>query len=592
MRKHYKKGYCKRGSCDSSSWSSKSWSSKSGSSKSWSSKSYSSDSCSSSKSGSSSSSCYSNKRKFCKLLEYVRIRMLNDKDLMPCGAGAFAEVISKNPQIIAKGAAMTFDFNGKMLNVEHIPGTSQIVVRKSGLYGVVVTISTEEPAQFAIFVNGEVIESTVTGVNSGANQLVIRNHLLLKKDDVITVKNFTSVVAVNLNTGAGGETDSVESTVAELTLIKFATYPNYKLDCDISKRWPKHKHIYDKILCKLECDKSFVLDPKFPAYGSFYRVNSQVLPVEAPIIFERHAYVKNLSFTDGDSEIVIDSNGVYWIILTVGTDKATQLTLFVNDNPMEDSRTGIDSGAAQLVTRQILELNAGDRLSVRNHVSANGDITVTQNGGGTLPGINAALLIFKENPLLRDLDSAAFFNPRNKYLSKCGKWDHFYHQFKKYLVSRNILVGNTSYLSAFNVVAQTIQLEKDLILYQNKYYRNIKHLQGKSEIIVEEDGIYVVTVDIYTNTPAQFTIYVNDIPDHTTTSGTDSGAGLATSAQLIKLKKCDRVKVVNHSSAVGSVTLTENAGGTEIATNTNFFISKVDSIKNYYCNNKMAKSYQ
>jgi hypothetical protein len=100
---------------------------------------------------------------------------------MPYGSGCLGSVYNNNVQLVPLGAAITFEKNTNLLNVSHILNTDQIIVRQSGYFAVVFVVTTDEPCQFGIFINGVVEDSTVTGNNVGANQLVIRHMLLLKK---------------------------------------------------------------------------------------------------------------------------------------------------------------------------------------------------------------------------------------------------------------------------------------------------------------------------------------------------------------------------------------------------------------------------
>ena len=141
---------------------------------------------------------------------------------------------------------------------------------------------------------------------------------------------------------------------------------------------------------------------------------------------------------------------------------------------------------------------------------------------------------------------------------------------------KKIAYGNQGYISSYNTCRQIIPLEQPLMLYQNKYSKNILHLTGSPNFTVELAGVYIITVDLYMNTPSQFTFFVNGIPDSSTTSGTDSGAGICTVAQIIRLNKGDVVSTINHTSAPGTVIASENAGGSFVGTNCNFFIFMLD----------------
>ena len=92
----------------------------------------------------------------------------------------------------------------------------------------------------------------------------------------------------------------------------------------------------------------------------------------------------------------------------------------------------------------------------------------------------------------------------------------------------------------------------------------MKHITGKPELRVCKNGIYVVELDIQTVQPAQFSIFVNGVPVPSTTTGNDSGAAQLSLRQILALKKGDSVTVVNHTSFMGTVTTSQNAGGYEL----------------------------
>ena len=70
---------------------------------------------------------------------------------------------------------------------------------------------------------------------------------------------------------------------------------------------------------------------------------------------------------------------IYVFVFIVNTSQACQFTLFVNGVPNQTTTAGINKGANILQLRQQLELKAGDVISVKNHISSAGTITISQN---------------------------------------------------------------------------------------------------------------------------------------------------------------------------------------------------------------------
>jgi hypothetical protein len=501
--------------------------------------------------------------------------MILDPELMAYGAGAFGVVYATQPQAIILGAPIIFDSNQNLLNVDHNPGTAGLIVRQSGTYQVVCLAQTLEPSQFGIYINGILEESTVSGINVGSTQLILRQVLKLKKHDVVTVRNWISAIGtVNLDTGAGGLTGSTNTLAASLLVSKIAPYCT-----ELPTKEKATSHLFETLLHKLGKDRNLALGKDYVAYGSFWRTTPQTLNVEDPVIFEMSQGLKNIDFTDNTSDIKIKSDGEYFVAFTVGPNKSAQFTFFINGQPQATTTTGIDAGATQLLMRAIIELRNGDILSVRNHTSVLGTITFNPNGGGLAPGIDAGLTIYKISPLISQLDKLCFWNAKEEYkhmnnnnederILNVGKFGEIYHEFKEYLVWKDIARGTHAFFSGYNAGPLTISLEQAVNIYINKNLKNFKHIQGLPGVIVTKDGAYLIVMESYSDSPAQFSVYVNGVLSPNSTSGTDSGSGLCSLRQIIvTLQKGDVITIVNHTSGVGDVILSENQGGNAIGIN-------------------------
>jgi hypothetical protein len=73
----------------------------------------------------------------------------------------------------------------------------------------------------------------------------------------------------------------------------------------------------------------------------------------------------------------------------------------------------------------------------------------------------------------------------------------------------------------------------------------------------------------------QFTIFVNGVPNQTTTAGINKSSNVLQLRQELELKAGDVVSVVNYISANGSVKITPNSGGTLVGINTELIIYKI-----------------
>ena len=108
---------------------------------------------------------------------------------------------------------VTFDTNGLLTpGITHTPGSANIVVTTPGDYQINFTTVTNEPNQFAVFVNGAAVPGSLYGSGSG----VVQNQgfviVTLAANDVITLRNVSSNPVV-LATGVGGTGANVNASI-------------------------------------------------------------------------------------------------------------------------------------------------------------------------------------------------------------------------------------------------------------------------------------------------------------------------------------------------------------------------------------------
>lgn len=252
--------------------------------------------------------------------------------------------------------------------------------------------------------------------------------------------------------------------------------------------------------------------------------------------------------------------------------RSTQVTLFVNGNPVPTTTTGINKGANQLYIREIMPLHKGDLVSLRNHSSNAGTITVSVDAGGALQGINAVLLISR---------IAALHNLQLK--EQDCKIPRKVQKFKKYLMCRDDIMpsGSDAYWIGFRTSPHTFAIGETFKFPTHGPIRGVHFQQGTDTITVHKDGIYKLFVDINGVAPSQTTVFVNGIPETSTTEGTDSGAGQSSMRQIIALKKGDTVTLVNWQSITPLLT-SLNAGGTQVGIDVNFTGIKIAPLPECY----------
>jgi hypothetical protein len=135
------------------------------------------------------------------------------------GIGAYGYIYALNRQEVAIDAAVLFDAQTDLLNIEHQLDSSVISILQDGNYLVSFSITGTEPNQFAIFVNGVVVPGSVYGSGAGTQQNHGQVIVGLRQKDTVTLVNFHSAAAVGLQSNSGGTEKNV---VASVTLLKLS----------------------------------------------------------------------------------------------------------------------------------------------------------------------------------------------------------------------------------------------------------------------------------------------------------------------------------------------------------------------------------
>ena len=501
------------------------------------------------------------------------------------------------------------------------------------------TVTSDEACQFSLYVNGDVIKETTVGKNSGGGQLISHGILTLFQDDVLNLRNWNSSQnPVTIPVIAGGTllNANVELVLMKIAPLQnpedyednvplnHRTYfsgPNslpysildrinfntgYNIDEDYrveiekfqnyekSKHHQKHKCLFEEMEHKMSCDPALNLDQS-DCYGSFWRTTPQTVGVEQAVVFEGSGNVFFMDFTPNTSEVTVKKSGVYRFTFLVGTTKASQFTFFVNGVPELSTTSGTNVAGSQNMLRKILSLNSGDKISVRNHTSSVGDVLLSDNAGGSLDGVEAVLTLCKIGPLVKNLDCLSIYKPNNKCCGdydddddeekhdKCPDyWKYLYESYKRFLKREQIehedrlmIAGSDAYAVIYTRNARKIPVGSPVIFALDSCLLNMKHITGTPELRVCKSGVYIVEFDAQTDLPSQFALYVNGNPLPTTIFGSDSGAAQISIRQLVSLKKGDLLTVVNHSSFMGTITTSQNPGGTEVGVSVSLVLWKI-----------------
>ena len=95
----------------------------------------------------------------------------------------------------------------------HVPGTSNISISSAGVYEIEFMVSAVEPNQFALFVNGVALPSSIYGSGAGTQQNRGEMIAALAAGDIVSLVNHTSAAAVTLQFLAGGVQSNVNASI-------------------------------------------------------------------------------------------------------------------------------------------------------------------------------------------------------------------------------------------------------------------------------------------------------------------------------------------------------------------------------------------
>jgi hypothetical protein len=140
-------------------------------------------------------------------------------DLGPAaGLSAFGYIYASKAQVVEIDAAVVFDSQSDLLNIQHEMDSSQIFILQAGNYLVSFLITGTEPNQFAIFVNGTVVPGSIYGSGAGTQQNNGQVIVKLGEKDAVTLVNYHSAAAVGLQSSSGGKENNVTASVTLLKL--------------------------------------------------------------------------------------------------------------------------------------------------------------------------------------------------------------------------------------------------------------------------------------------------------------------------------------------------------------------------------------
>ena len=130
------------------------------------------------------------------------------------------------------------------------------------------------------------------------------------------------------------------------------------------------------------------------SYAYIYNVGFQVVPIGASIVFDSAGPSAGVTFLPSTSFIAVQTSGVYDVAFHVSGIEPNQFAVFVNGAPAPGAVFGSGAGTQQTHGRVLLQLAAGDTISIVNHASA-AAVSLQSFAGGTQSNVNASVTLLR-----------------------------------------------------------------------------------------------------------------------------------------------------------------------------------------------------
>lgn len=127
-------------------------------------------------------------------------------------------------------------------------------------------------------------------------------------------------------------------------------------------------------------------------YAHIYNLSAQVVALESDVIFDTLGVSSAGITLNSGSQIMVAVSGTFRVDFSVSGVEPNQFTLYQNGAPVAGAIYGSGAGTQQNNGSVILDVAAGDFLTLRNHTSA-AAVTLQTLAGGTQVNSNASMLI-------------------------------------------------------------------------------------------------------------------------------------------------------------------------------------------------------
>jgi hypothetical protein len=107
-----------------------------------------------------------------------------------------------------------------------------------------------------------------------------------------------------------------------------------------------------------------------------------------------------------------------------------------------------------------------------------------------------------------------------------------------------------------------------------------------SKAKVLRSGYFSIRLQMDTNIPCQFTLFINDVPQAADVFGTNTGATQFVASDVVRLNAGDVIQWVNYTTAQGMVTRTLNSGGLTPSINAQLTLIKIAELCENSCHDR------
>jgi hypothetical protein len=130
------------------------------------------------------------------------------------------------------------------------------------------------------------------------------------------------------------------------------------------------------------------------AFGYVFNTSAQTVGINEAVEFDTNGLLTGLTHVAGEPGIVIGSSGVHEITFSVSAVEPGQFALFSNGVAIPNAIYGSGAGTQQNNGSVLVDLAAGDVITLKNHTSA-AAVGLQTLAGGTEVNVNASIVIKK-----------------------------------------------------------------------------------------------------------------------------------------------------------------------------------------------------